>query len=44
MNSKTLEDIERAAWFARLAFGVYQENMKSPPMPKTVEVKFNVLP
>lgn len=45
MNRKTIEDLERAAWYARLAFGVYQDKPISPPATsKKAEVTFNVLP
>ncbi len=45
MNSKTIEDLERAAWYARLAFGVYQDKPVSPPaVPKKAEATINVLP
>lgn len=33
MKTQTIEDIERAAWFARLAFGTYQEKESTPQAP-----------
>ena len=45
MDNKTIEELERAAWYARLAFGFYQDKATSPPaIPEKAEVTFNVLP
>jgi len=41
---KQCDDLERAAWFARLAFGCL-ENVQAPaPKRKSVNPGFNVLP
>jgi len=42
MKPQMIEDIEQAAWYARLALGVYTETVKAPP-EKTTPV-FNVMP
>ena len=40
-----IEDIERAAWYARLAFGIYQEvESKQPAGAKKSEPAFYVMP
>ena len=47
MKKKTvsIEDIERAAWYARLAFGMYQEKTdKQLALPKKSEITFCVMP
>ena len=45
MRTRKIEDIERAAWYARLAFGIYQENENPPPAKPTQSEKvFVVLP
>ena len=33
MKTRTIEDVERAAWYARLAFGIYREKESTPPAP-----------
>ena len=40
-----IEDIERAAWYARLAFGIYQETeSRQSAEPKKSEPAFYVMP
>ena len=40
-----IEDIERAAWYARLAFGIYQETKsKQLAEPEKPEPAFFVMP
>ena len=44
-RTASIEDIERAAWYARLAFGMYQEKTdKQPVGPKKSEITFCVMP
>jgi hypothetical protein len=40
----TIEDIERAAWYARLAFGTYQEKATLPAMIDKSQPTFDVMP
>ena len=43
-NQTTIQDIERAAWFARLAFGAYPEkNIRYPENPKKPTPYFEVM-
>jgi hypothetical protein len=45
MRPETIEDIERADWYARLAFGVYSETVKAPSaQPERTTPVFNVMP
>ena len=45
MKPQTIEDLERAAWFARLAFGVYPESDDiEPVVPKKPAPVFYVIP
>ena len=45
MKPQMIEDIERAAWYARLALGVYSETVKPPPaQPERTTPVFNVMP
>jgi len=47
MKTHKIEDVERAAWYARLAFGIYQEksaNAKPPAPPEKSQSTFYVLP
>lgn len=45
MKSQQIEDIERAAWFARLAFGIFPESGNQPPAaPQKPVAVFNVMP
>lgn len=45
MSPQNIEDIERAAWYARLAFGIYQENVITPEAkPEKPETAFYVMP
>ena len=45
MKKRKIEDVERAAWYARLAFGIYQEKAKNPPAaPEKSESTFQVMP
>jgi len=42
---QNIEDIERAAWYARLAFGIYQEKVVKPAAaPEKPEPAFYVMP
>lgn len=44
-TTQNIEDIERAAWYARLAFGIYQEKPTNPPAaPEKSDSAFYVLP
>jgi hypothetical protein len=44
-KTRTLEDIERSAWYARLAFGVYTGPGNQPPaVPEKHKPAFNVMP
>ena len=45
MTAQTIENIERAAWYARLAFGFCQESNNSiPVMPEKSDSTFYVMP
>lgn len=45
MKAQRIEDIERAAWYARLAFGIYQEaEVKPTATPEKPEQAFHVMP
>lgn len=45
MKPRTIEDIERASWYARLAFGIYQEDDNPPPAaPEKSATIFHVMP
>lgn len=45
MKTRKIEDIERAAWYARLAFGMYQEKESVPPaLPEKSKQIFYVIP
>ncbi len=45
MKPQSLQDIERAAWFARLAFGAYTAQVNPPkPAPAESDRTFQVLP
>ncbi len=45
MKQQQIEDIERAAWYARLAFGIYQEKVIKPAAkPVKPETVFYVMP
>ena len=44
MKTQKMEDIERAAWYARLAFGFYQEKQTPPAVPEKSEPAFYVIP
>jgi hypothetical protein len=44
-KNQNLEDIERAAWYARLAFGICQEEVVKPAAaPEKPETAFYVIP
>jgi len=44
-KTQKIEDIERAAWYARLAFGIYQEKLTKPvAKPEKPESSFYVMP
>jgi len=44
-KTQKIEDIERAAWYARLAFGIYQEKVIKPvAKPEKPESAFYVMP
>jgi hypothetical protein len=43
-NSSRINDIERAAWYARLAFGIYSESGQPPAAPAKRAPVFNVIP
>jgi len=44
-NLRNLDDIERAAWFARLAFGYHPDEFTRKPLAKkhTPDFVYNVL-
>lgn len=44
MKTRKIEAIERAAWYARLAFGFYQEKQTPPAVPEKSEPIFHVMP
>jgi hypothetical protein len=45
VKPQTPEEIERAAWYARLAFGIYTEAVNAPPgPPERTTPGFNVMP
>ncbi|MBT8439973.1 MAG: hypothetical protein KJO91_09615 [Gammaproteobacteria bacterium] len=45
LKTQDIEDIERAAWYARLAFGTYQEKVAKPAKtPEKPEPTFFVMP
>jgi len=45
MKTEKIEDIERAAWYVRLAFGVYPEKGSTPPAaPEKSKPGYNVIP
>ena len=45
MKTQKIEDIERAVWYARLAFGMYQEKERTPSaLPEKPKQVFNVIP
>ena len=44
-KKQNIEDLERAAWYARLAFGIYQEKAIKPAVkPEKSENAFYVMP
>ena len=44
-KTQNIEDLERAAWYARLAFGIYQEKIVKPEAaPEKRETVFYVMP
>jgi hypothetical protein len=44
MNSQKIEDIERAAWYARLAFGHFEEAIALPVATDQPKPIYDVLP
>ena len=38
MKEQTIDDVERATWYARLAFGIYQET-EAIPQAKTKKIE-----
>lgn len=44
MKHKNLNDLQRAAWFARLAFGVSTDLNSIPKAPEKSQAVFHVIP